>query len=54
MSVLAARSFPTDVVCIWEAGRWKTERVTGAIDTFRHVWRAEGVRGLWKGVGTTL
>jgi len=32
----------------------RTERVTGFWDAIRHVWRAEGLRGLWKGAGTTL
>ena len=49
-----ARTLPSEVVCVWEAGVFKTERVNGFFDAFRHVWRAEGVRGLWKGVGTTL
>jgi solute carrier family 25, member 39/40 len=44
----------TDVVCLWEGGLLKTERVNGVYDALRHVWRAEGVRGLWKGVGTSL
>ncbi|KIM48146.1 hypothetical protein M413DRAFT_439869 [Hebeloma cylindrosporum] len=54
MSSLALRSLPTEVVCVWEGGRFKTERVNGFFDALRHVWRAEGARGLWKGVGTTL
>jgi len=32
----------------------RTERVTGFFDAFRHVSRAEGIPGLWKGAGTTL
>ncbi len=35
-------------------GAMRTERVTGFWDAVRHVWRAEGLRGLWKGAGTTL
>lgn len=54
MSSLAMRSLPTEVVCVWEGGMFKTERVNGFFDALRHVWRAEGARGLWKGVGTTL
>lgn len=54
MSSLSIRSLPTEVVCLWEGGVLKTERVNGFFDAVRHVWRAEGVRGLWKGVGTTL
>ncbi|KAJ3506280.1 hypothetical protein NLJ89_g6962 [Agrocybe chaxingu] len=54
MSSLAVRSLPTEVVCVWEAGFMKTERVNGFFDAVRHVWRAEGVRGLWKGAATTL
>ncbi|KLO20221.1 mitochondrial carrier [Schizopora paradoxa] len=49
-----ARSLPQDVVCIWDHGAMRTERVTGFWDAIRHVWRAEGLRGLWKGAGTTL
>ena len=33
---------------------WKAERINGAFDAFRHVWKAEGFPGLWKGVGTSL
>ena len=54
MSSLARPLASTEVVCLWEHGVFKTERVNGAFDALRHVWRAEGVRGLWKGVGTTL
>ncbi|PFH54532.1 hypothetical protein AMATHDRAFT_134495 [Amanita thiersii Skay4041] len=53
MSYLA-RPAASDVVCIWEAGVLKTERVNGFVDAVLHVWRAEGLRGLWKGVGTSL
>ncbi|PPQ88644.1 hypothetical protein CVT25_010220 [Psilocybe cyanescens] len=49
-----ARTLPTEVVCVWEGGLFKTERVNGFFDAFKHVARAEGVRGLWKGAGTTL
>ncbi|KAF8350011.1 mitochondrial carrier domain-containing protein [Amanita rubescens] len=42
------------VVCVWEAGVFRTERVNGFVDAVNHVWRAEGLRGLWKGVGTSL
>ncbi|KAF4622891.1 hypothetical protein D9613_001862 [Agrocybe pediades] len=54
MSSYAARSLPTEIVCVWEGGLFRTERVNGFFDAFKHVWRAEGVRGLWKGVGTSL
>jgi len=43
-----------EMVCIWQNGIFKTERVIGFYDAVRHVWRAEGMRGLWKGAGTTL
>ncbi|KAF7320414.1 putative mitochondrial carrier protein [Mycena kentingensis (nom. inval.)] len=50
-----ARSFsPEQIVCVWDRGVFRTERVSGFSDAVRHVWRAEGIRGLWKGVGTTL
>lgn len=32
----------------------RTERVNGFWDAVRHVFRAEGLKGLWKGAGTTL
>ncbi|KAF8168041.1 mitochondrial carrier domain-containing protein [Crassisporium funariophilum] len=54
MSSLAARQLPNEVVCVWEDGLFKTTRVNGFFDAVRHVWRAEGARGLWKGAGTTL
>jgi solute carrier family 25, member 39/40 len=54
MSSLAARSTAEELVCVWDHGVFKTERVNGFADAFRHVWRAEGLRGLWKGAGTTL
>ena len=49
-----ARSLPTEVVCVWDHGLFRTERVNGFFDAVRHVWRAEGMRGLWKGAGTSL
>ncbi|KAF8912721.1 mitochondrial carrier domain-containing protein [Gymnopilus junonius] len=49
-----ARTLPAEVVCVWEDGLFKAERVNGFFDAVKHVWRAEGVRGLWKGAGTTL
>lgn len=48
-----ARSFTSDV-CVWEAGVLRSERVNGFAGAIQHVWRAEGLRGLWKGVGTSL
>jgi solute carrier family 25, member 39/40 len=49
-----ARALPNEVVCIWDGAAFRTERVNGFADAVRHVWRAEGIRGLWKGTGTTL
>lgn len=49
-----ARSASHEVVCIWHNGVFKTEQVNGFYDAVRHVWRAEGLRGLWKGAGTSL
>lgn len=49
-----ARSLPTEVVCVWDRGLLRTERVNGFLDAVRHVWRVEGFRGLWKGAGTSL
>ncbi|RDB28504.1 Solute carrier family 25 member 40 [Hypsizygus marmoreus] len=49
-----ARPLTTEVVCVWDHGIFKTERVNGFLDAVRHVWRAEGARGLWKGAGTSL
>ena len=49
-----AHTIPQELVCILDRGVFRTERVNGFYDGVRHVWRAEGIRGLWKGVGTTL
>ncbi|TRM66161.1 mitochondrial carrier domain-containing protein [Schizophyllum amplum] len=54
MSSLARTTTEELGVCVWHDGRMQTERVTGFYDAARHVWRAEGVRGLWKGAGTSL
>ncbi|KAJ6610060.1 mitochondrial carrier domain-containing protein [Mycena sp. CBHHK59/15] len=54
MSSLARPLAAEQLVCVWDHGFFKTEPVNGFSDAVRHVWRAEGVRGLWKGVGTTL
>jgi len=43
-----------EVVCVWDHGVMRAERVNGFFDAFRHVVRAEGIPGLWKGAGTTL
>lgn len=49
-----ARPLPGDIVCVWERGIMRTERVNGFFDAVRQVWRVEGMRGLWKGAGTSL
>lgn len=49
-----ARPLASEVVCLWNHGVMRTERVNGFMDAVRHVWRAEGINGLWKGVGTSL
>ena len=49
-----ARPLSQEVVCIWDHGIMRTERVNGFWDAVRHVVRAEGLKGLWKGAGTTL
>jgi len=49
-----AHTIPQELVCILDRGVLRTERVNGFTDAVRHVWRAEGLRGLWKGAGTTL
>ncbi|PSR72378.1 hypothetical protein PHLCEN_2v11721 [Hermanssonia centrifuga] len=55
MSTIAmSRSTAGEVVCVWDHGMFRTERVNGFFDAIRHVWRAEGISGLWKGAGTTL
>ncbi|KAL4243526.1 mitochondrial carrier family protein [Abortiporus biennis] len=54
MSSLAARTVEGEVVCVWDHGVFRTERVNGFFDAIRHVWKAEGVPGLWKGAGTSL
>lgn len=54
MSSLARSMTSQDIVCVWENGVFRAERVNGFLDAVKHVWRAEGIRGLWKGAGTTL
>ena len=54
MSSYARPLFQEEVVCVWENGVFKAQRVNGFLDAVKHVIRAEGVRGLWKGAGTTL
>ena len=44
----------SEVVCVWDHGVWRQERVYGFYDAVKHVVRAEGLRGLWKGAGTTM
>lgn len=41
-------------VCIWDHGVMRQERVNGFYDAVKHVIRAEGIRGLWKGAGTSI
>ncbi|KAF7791911.1 hypothetical protein EIP86_002936 [Pleurotus ostreatoroseus] len=53
-TVALTRSVESEIVCVWDHGMFRTERVTGFFDAVRHVWRAEGMRGLWKGAGTTF
>ncbi|KAJ7619094.1 mitochondrial carrier domain-containing protein [Mycena polygramma] len=54
MSSLARPLAAEQLVCVWDHGVFKAEPVHGFSDAVRHVWRAEGIRGLWKGCGTTL
>jgi solute carrier family 25 protein 39/40 len=54
MSSLARSMSTQEIVCVWENGVFRTESVNGFLDAVKHVWRAEGIRGLWKGAGTTL
>ena len=47
--------FPAEeVVCVYDHGVLRKERVSDFLDAVRHVVKAEGTRGLWKGAGTTL
>lgn len=43
-----------EVVCVYDHGILRRERVNGFLDAIRHIWRHEGIRGLWKGAGTSL
>ena len=54
MSSLAHVAHPQNLVCVWDHGTLRAERVTGFGDAIRKVWITEGVRGLWKGAGTSL
>lgn len=44
----------SEVVCVWDHGILRQERVNGFYDAVKHVVRAEGLKGLWKGAGTTM
>ena len=44
----------SEVVCVWDHGIWRQERVNGFYDAIKHVVRAEGLKGLWKGAGTAM
>lgn len=44
----------SEVVCVWDHGVLRQERVHGFYDAVKHVVRVEGLRGLWKGAGTTM
>ena len=55
MSSLAISAFNrSDVVCVWDHGVLRQERVHGFYDAIKHVVRVEGLKGLWKGAGTTM
>ncbi|KAG8834161.1 hypothetical protein FRC17_009421 [Serendipita sp. 399] len=50
-----SRSIQEDLcVCFYEGGGIRAQRVTGFWDALLQVARFEGIRGLWKGVGTTI
>jgi len=49
-----ARPLSQEVVCLLEDGMMRAERCNGFWDAVLKVSRTEGIRGLWKGVGTTL
>ena len=55
MSSLAIHAFGrSEVVCVWDHGVLRQERVNGFYDAVKHVVRVEGFKGLWKGAGTTM
>ena len=55
MSYLAIPALSrSEVVCVWDHGVLRQERVNGFYDAIKHVVRVEGLRGLWKGAGTTM
>ncbi|KIK94912.1 hypothetical protein PAXRUDRAFT_827523 [Paxillus rubicundulus Ve08.2h10] len=54
MSSFARPFTAEEVVCVYDHGVLRKERVNGFLDAVRHVVRAEGIRGLWKGAGTSL
>jgi Mitochondrial carrier protein len=50
-----SKSLPEELcLCFYEGNTVRAQRVTGFWDALLQVARFEGVRGLWKGVGTTL
>ena len=51
----SVRPVPPDIcVCLYDHGTVRSQKVTGFWDALLAVARCEGVRGLWKGLGTTL
>ncbi|KZW02013.1 mitochondrial carrier [Exidia glandulosa HHB12029] len=54
MSTYARPLLENELVCVWDHGHMRAERVNGFGDALLKVWRIEGVRGLWKGVGTSF
>lgn len=51
----SVRPVPPDIcVCLYEHGQIRSQKVTGFWDALLTIARHEGVRGLWKGFGTTL
>ncbi|KAH8120424.1 mitochondrial carrier [Phellopilus nigrolimitatus] len=49
-----ARQLPQELVCIWDHGMMRTERVNGFLGCTAPRFQAEGLKGLWKGAGTTF
>ena len=49
-------SYPFDVVKskMQSDGFGESQKFKGMNDCFRQTWRAEGMRGFWKGIGPTL
>ncbi|KAF8311007.1 mitochondrial carrier [Clavulina sp. PMI_390] len=44
----------SQIICLWDGNTYQNRPVRGFRDAAWQIWRIEGSRGLWKGLGPTL